>query len=120
MKYFWIGVLILGLLLSCCWWSEQAVERSAVSVLEPLGEAIAAAEQGRPAAEPLRRAQALWRQKEGLLASLVSHSSMEELRWGLAELPLLDGAELRRLALRLQHRLLALAEGDDLRWRNLF
>ena len=120
MKYFWIGLVILGLLLSCCWWSERAVERSAVSVLGPLGEAIAAAEQGRPAAEPLRRARSLWREQEDLLASLVSHSSMEELRWGLEQLPLLEGTALRRLAVRLQDRLLALAEGDDLRWRNLF
>ena len=120
MKYFWIGVVILGLLLTCCWWSERTVERSAASVLEPLGEAISAAEQGRPTAEPLRRARSLWRQKEGLLASLVSHSSMEELRWGLEQLPLLEGTALRRLAVRLQDRLLALAEGDDLRWRNLF
>ena len=122
MKYLYCGLLILCLLLGACWLSGREIGRRSEAVALPLENAVSAlragdAAQGR---QLLRRSAAEWERHEGVLASLMSHSSTDKIRAALAELEAVPDGELERLALGLLRAVRSLAEMNRPVWRNIF
>ena len=121
MKYFYIGLLILALLLGGCIWAGRALRERTEAAAAPLEQALAALERGDEALgrSLLARAGAEWRRSEGLLASLLSHERTQAVSAALAELEELRGEALLRSCGRVLRALRELAETESLRWRNL-
>ncbi|MBR6120597.1 MAG: DUF4363 family protein [Oscillospiraceae bacterium] len=122
MKYFYIGLLILALLLAGCVCAGRGLRERTEAAAAPLEQALAALERGDEALgrSLLARAGAEWRRSEGLLACLLNHERTQAVSAALAELEELRGAELTRACGRLIRALRELAETESLRWRNLF
>ena len=122
MKYLYLGLALLALLILACCWSTQAVTARTEAVLLPLDCAAGAGIGGSDpvSAGRLEAAQAAWREGLPLLGCLVSHSYTAEISEELAELPLLEGAEFRRSCLRIREKLVRLRQMDRLTPENIF
>ena len=122
MKYFYIGLLILALLLAGCVCAGRALRGRTEAAAAPLEQALEALERGDVARGRacVEQARAEWQRSEGLLASLLNHERTQAVSAALAELEELRGAELTRACGRLIRSLRELAETETLRWRNIF
>ena len=122
MKYFYLGLLILCLLLGGCWLSQRQIAQRTEAVAAPLEEALRAVRSGDAARgrQLLTRGAQTWHVHEGVLASLMSHSYTSEISTALAELEALPDAELERLALRLLWAVRRLAEMEQPVLENVF
>ena len=122
MKYFYVGILILALLLAGCFFAGQTLRGRTEAVVAPLRRALTALRSGNESGGLyfVGLARAEWLRGEGLLASLLSHEHTAPVGAALAELGTLRGTELERACGRLLRALRALAETERLRWRNLF
>ena len=122
MKYFYIGLMILALLLGGCIWAGRALRERTEAAAAPLEQALAALERGDEALgrSLLARAGAEWRRSEGLLASLLNHERTQAVSAALAELDSLREETLIPACRRAIRALRELAETESLRWRNLF
>lgn len=122
MKYLYVGLLTLALLLGACWWSAGQISartQAAAAPLELAAQALEAGD-GTLAASRVARAEALWRQGEELLAGLTSHAYTSQIRQGLREAGFLEGRELERALALLLEQLQTLAELERPVWRNIF
>ncbi|MBR3077987.1 MAG: DUF4363 family protein [Oscillospiraceae bacterium] len=122
MKYFWIGVMILCLLLTGCFLSQRELRQRTEAVAAPLAQAIAAyqrgeTEQGRRLSET---AALEWERKEGVLASLLSHNYTNRISAALAELGRTGDEDFLRVCEGLLRDIRALAEQERAVWRNIF
>ena len=122
MKYFYIGLLILALLLAGCVCAGRGLRERTEAAAAPLEQALAALERGDEALgrSLLARAGAEWRRSEGLLACLLNHERTQAVTAALAELDGLQGDALVWACRRLIRSLRELAETESLRWRNIF
>ncbi len=114
MKYLFLGLALLALLILACCWSTQTVAARTEGVLLPLGKALQADAAGMPQDRNawIETAAGRWRDSLPLLACLVSHGYTAEISDGLTELQLLPDAEFRRSCLVLRERLIRLREMD--------
>ncbi len=122
MKYFYVGVLLLALLLTGCWFSWQQVRRGTQAASLPLELAASAFEAGDEAGsrELARKAALEWQSREGVLASLLSHERSGKITLALEELAELRGREFLQSCRRLLRMLRELAELERVAWRNIF
>ena len=122
MKYLYIGLFIIALLIGGCVWSQRAVAARAEAVAAPLeraAEALKAGDAG-AARELAAEAAAEWARHEGVLASLISHDHTNGVAEALAELQRAPEEELgSRLAGALE-AVRRLAELERAVWRNVF
>ena len=122
MRYLYLGLLILGLLMLLCCLSAQTVTARTDAVLLPLGRALEAdaPENAEARRAHLGEASDAWRDGLGLLSCLLSHSYTREVSAALEELPLLSGAEFERSCRELLGMLRTIAEMDLPRIGNIF
>lgn len=122
MRYLYLGLLIVALLLGACYISRQQVEARTEAVCAPLSEALQALRAGDSAGgrRLLERSRAEWERNEGVLASLMSHSYTREIGSSLAELEALSDGELEHLTLHLLKAVRELLEAERPVLRNIF
>ena len=122
MRYLYLGLLLLALLMLLCCLSAQAVTARTDAVLLPLGRALEAGapEDAEARSVYLVDASDAWRDGLGLLSCLLSHSYTREISAALEELPLLSGAEFERSCRGLLGKLRTIAEMDLPRIGNIF
>ena len=122
MKYLYIGLFIIALLIGGCFASQAAVRRGAEAVAAPLEAAAEALEAGDPeAARGLAaRAAEEWARHEGVLASLISHDHTNGIAEALAELQRAPEKELGSRLAGLLEAVRSLAEMERPVWRNVF
>ena len=122
MKYMYIGLFIIALLIGGCFWSQRAVAVRAGAVAEPLEAAAEALEAGDATAarELTARAAAEWAKHEGVLASLISHDHTNGVSEALAELQQAPEEELGSRLAGLLKAVRGLAEMERAVWRNVF
>ena len=122
MKYFWIGTMILCLLLAGCRVSQREIQDRTEAVTAPLEAAVEAFQQGE-AAESRRLAEIAaseWARQEGVLASLLSHERTNQIGAALAELPRVSESDFLRACRRALRAVRELAELEQAVWRNIF
>ena len=122
MKYLYIGLLIIALLVGGCVWSQGAVAARAEAVAAPLeaaAEALEAGDEAR-ARELAARAAAEWVRHEGILASFISHDHTNGVAEALAELELSPGEELGSRLARLLKAVRELSGMERLTLENVF
>ena len=121
MKYFIIGILILGLLVGLCIFAELEIETRSRAVSAPLEEALVALRDG--AEQTVRvcidRAADAWAESESVFASFISHDHTNRITEALAELPWLQGKELGQSIESILKQVQGLAEMDEIIWKNL-
>ena len=122
MKYFYIGMMILCLLLTGCLAAGWVIGRSVTAVSLPLEEAFDAIRSGSEARGLglIRQASEEWSRREGVLACLLRHDLTDEIATELAGLPWARGTELLRSCTRVLEALRSLEEGEKATWRNIF
>ena len=122
MKYFYIGVLILCLLVAGCLLTAWEIGRRTEAVAQPLALALEALRAGDEAGSraQARFAAAEWDRHQGVLAALISHDHTNGVGEALAGLSWSQGPELGRRLEELLRRVRELAEMDRVVWRNLF
>lgn len=122
MKYLYVGLLIIALLVGGCFWSQRAVAERAEAVAGPLEAALAAYEGGdAEAARGLAaEAAAEWAKHEGVLASLISHDHTNGIAEALAELQQAPEEELGSRLAGVLKAVRSLAEMERTVWRNVF
>ena len=81
MKYLFLGLLVLALLLAFCLWSDKLLSKRLQAVISPLEQALKAAEAGDLAlAEHLcKTASKRWDQSYPGLAAFLDHKSIDDL-----------------------------------------
>ncbi len=121
MRYFTIGLLILCLLFSLCWYTEQEISQRTSAIALPLELAIAALRDGNEALAQtyVAQATAAWEQSETILSSIISHDHTNGIGEAMAELPWTHGAELGRAVESLRQQIQELADLDRIRWKNI-
>ena len=122
MKYFWIGALILCLLLAGCRVSQREILDRTEAVAAPLEAALEAYQQGETA-ESRRLAETAaseWARQEGVLASLLSHERTNQIGAALAELPRVSEEVFPEACRRALRAVRELAELERAVWRNIF
>ncbi|MBQ1371712.1 MAG: hypothetical protein IIY70_02155 [Oscillospiraceae bacterium] len=122
MKYLYLGLLIIALLLGACQISRQQIEARTEAVCAPLTEALQTLQTGDSAAgrRLLERSRAEWKRHEGVFASLMSHSYTREVGNALEELEAVPDQELERLTRHLLRAVRELAQTERPVWRNIF
>lgn len=122
MKYLYVGILILCLLLGACWFSGQEVRRRTETVTAPLEQALSALREGDEARGRSFAGMAAleWEKNEGVLASLFSHQYTNEISLRLAELRWLDGQQFERVCDRVLRAVRELKQMGNVIWRNIF
>ena len=122
MKYLYVGLLILSLLLCACYFSTRILSERTEALLVPLEQAARAAQSGDHAAQDryLSRAANRWRQDDRILACLLSHSNTDAISDALAELQELEGKEYTRGSAALIRLIKRLREADVPRLENIF
>ena len=85
MKYLYLGLALLAMLILACCWSTQVVAARTEAVLLPLDCAAGAGISGPERVRCLEAAHAAWRESLPLLGCLVSHSYTTEISEALAE-----------------------------------
>ena len=122
MKYFYIGMMILCLLLTGCLAAGWVIGRSVAAVSLPLrgaSDAIRSGDEARGQAL-IRQAAAEWSRREGVLASLLRHDLTDEIGTELSGLQWSRGTELLRSCAKLLEALRSLADSEKATWRNIF
>ena len=120
MKYLYLGLALLAMLILACCWSTQVVAARTEAVLLPLDCAAGTGIGGPERVRCLEAAQAAWRESLPLLGCLVSHSYTTEISEALAELSLQEGEKFQLSCLRLREKLLRLGQMDRLSLENIF
>ena len=122
MKYFYLGIFILCMLICVCWFSQREIELRTDAVAAPLEEALSAVKQSNFAhgRSLLADGAEIWSQHEGFLASLMSHSYTREVDEALATREVVPDSDLRRFLARLLHAVRTISEVDKPLWRNSF
>ena len=121
MKYLFVGLLLLALLLAFCLWSGSALARKLNLVIGPMQQAVSKAEQGQTAAarERVVAARRIWQQHSKTLAASLDHSALDAITLAFAALQDAPNQDLlpqcRTLLLLLQN----LKESDSLTIQNL-
>lgn len=121
MKYFYIGMMILCLLLTGCLAAGWVIGRSVAAVSLPLrgaSDAIRSGDEARGQAL-IRQAAAEWSRREGVLASLLRHDLTDEIGTELSGLQWSRGTELLRSCAKLLEALRSLADSEKATWRNI-
>lgn len=122
MKYFYIGMMILCLLLTGCLAAGWVIGRSVSAVSLPLegaSDAIRSGDEARGQAL-IRQAAVEWNRRNGVLASLLRHDLTDEISTELSGLQWTQGTELLRGCTKVLDALHRLAESEKPSWRNIF
>ncbi len=103
MKYLYIGLLILCLLLCACYLSTREVRDRTEALTLPLRQAVQAFRTGNLAerARLVAEAGARWAESEAFFASLLSHEKTSQVSEDLRRLSVADGDEFEQTCLRL-------------------
>ena len=122
MKYLYLGILILALLVAGCFYSAWEITRRSQAVAEPLAFALSSLRDGNEAAAraAVEAAASEWEAHESLLAALVSHDRTDRVGQTLAVLPWLRGDELIHAAADALQAVRAMAELERVNLRNIF
>ena len=121
MKYFYIGLLILCMLLCACYFSTREIDARVTAVIEPLRNARHEADRGHIQSRQawIRTAQSAWQKGLPLMTCLLSHSVTEEISDKLEELPCLPQDSFSLGCDHLIHKLLFVQQMDRLRLGNV-
>lgn len=122
MKYLYLGLLILCLLLCACYLSNRQVQAGIEAAALPLHRAMRAHQAGDAAARDLALRESLsrWKSSSPQLDSLLSHDRTERITEALEELAEADEASFVRLCHKALARFERLSGFHALRWENLF
>ena len=122
MKYLYLGLLILCLLLCACYLSSRQVQARIEAAALPLHRAMNAHRKGDGAARELAVRESLdrWKNSAPLLNSLLSHERTDQITDALEELQEADEASFVRLCHRALAQLAQLSRFNALRWENVF
>lgn len=122
MKYLYVGILILCLLLGACWFSGQEIRWRTEAVTAPLQQALAALRGGDEARSRSFAGMAAleWEKNEGVLAALFSHHYTNEISMKLAELNWRHGEDFERVCDWVMRAVRELTETERVIWRNIF
>ena len=122
MKYLYLGLLILCLLLCACYLSNRQVQARIEAAALPLHRAMNAHRAGDGAARELAVRESLdrWKNSAPLLDSLLSHERTDQITDALEELQEADEASFVRLCHRALAQLAQLSGFNALRWENVF
>ena len=122
MKYFVIGIVILCILLSGCWWSGREIQNRTAAVIRPLELALDAFQAGEDAEGQRFAAEAVqqWHHSDGVLSSLLSHERINVIDAALADLQNAARPESAQVCKRLIRSIRKLAEQETPSWRNIF
>lgn len=114
MKYLWIGVVILALLLIVCLSVNAILGNYTQQVEALLARAIEAAqkEQYGTAADCAKKAADAWQTHLHFYASVLCHDETDEITAGFAELQVVEDAEFLQTAAMLLSRLQHISELD--------
>lgn len=114
MKYFWIGIVILVLLLWLCIGVNATLAAYTAQVREQLAPAIEAAQQQEYtlAAQRAKKAADAWQTHLHFYASVLCHDETDEITAGFAELEVVEDAEFLQTAAMLLARLEHISEMD--------
>ena len=118
MKFFYIGLLILCLLLCACYFSTHEVRSRTQAMLLPLRSALQA-EDPANRARALAEAEASWKKASPVLDALISHERTFEVSSGLEDLRLAGPEEFDRLCSGLITKLERIAGMDLPRLSNI-
>ena len=107
MKYFYIGLLILCLLLCACYFSSRQIRRGTEAMAFPLRQALQAFRAGNltEKARSLEEAAARWKAGESVFASLLSHDHTAGIAEDLRALALAKDEEFEGICFRLLDKL---------------
>lgn len=121
MKYLYLGLLILALLLTGGILEYETLLRGTDSVCDPVEDALTALRNGElsECRDALRRAKAEWEKREGVLSALMNHARIEEIDHDFAEAEAVPVHELERCCIRLLHLLRELSDSVRTNWKNV-
>lgn len=122
MKYLYLGLFILCMLICACWLTQREIGLRTEAIAAPLEDALrsvqtADAARGR---QLLAQSAQLWEAHEGFFASLMSHSYTQEIDEALAVREGVRDSELPRFLLRLLHAVQVISDADQPLWHNIF
>lgn len=114
MKYFWIGVIILAVLLAICIGVNSVLNSYTSAVREELSFAMDAARDGSyaGAVDHAKKAADAWKSHLHFYASVLCHDETDEITAGFAELEVVEDTEFLQTASMLASRLEHIAEMD--------
>ena len=121
MKYFYIGLLILSLLLCAYWLSTREVQGRTRAMLLPLHRALEAFRGGDAAGQEraVQTAQTRWRASEPVLESLLSHDRVLGVTDDLERLAHAAQEEFEQICVGLMAKLRRIGEMDLPKLRNI-
>lgn len=122
MKYFYIGLLILSLLLCACYFTSRQMRRSTDAMLKPLEDALEASRLGdyEGARRALAAAERSWARYEPRLNALISHERTDEVSQQLCLLRYADADHFESICSALILRIRHLRQMDLPQWHNIF
>lgn len=114
MKYLWIGVVILAVVLVLCICVNSVLNGYTAQVQGDLTAAMDAARSGnyKNAAERAKKAADAWETHLHFYASVLCHDETDEITAGFAELQVVEEAEFLQTASMLESRLTHISEMD--------
>ena len=114
MKYLWLGVALLTVLLILCVFMNSLLDHRTQQVQTLLQQAQDAAEAKNylTAAEQAKKAADAWNMHLQFYASVLCHDETDEITAGFAELLVVEDAEFLQTAAMLSARLVHIAEMD--------
>ena len=122
MRYFYIGFMILALLLAAGIWNAKEIEQRSAAVAKHLEAAALLLRAGRERVgrNALAAAEAEWANQKEVLSSLISHDDTEAIDAALAETETIPSPLLEQYCVRLLYAVRSLWESDRLSWENIF
>lgn len=114
MKYFYIGLLILCLLLSACYFSTREIRTHTEALVIPLRQALQAFRAGNLSQKAvfMEELTRQWNKSEPFFASLLSHEKTTDIAEDLQELSMAEGRDFERICSRLLDRLCRIRRMD--------
>lgn len=121
MKYFYIGLLILCLLLCACWFSTRAVQGKSHAMLMPLRDALEAFRRGdkTACAQAVGEAKRRWEHSEPVLESLLSHERVLDISDELVRLEYAPDEAFEQICIGMMAKLERIGEMDIPKLHNI-
>lgn len=121
MKYFYIGLLILCLLFSACYFSMRQIQRRTAAALIPLRRALESSRSGSvpDRDQAVTEAERVWRRNEPVLEGLLSHERTLAVTDELVRLRHAKAEDFEQICVGVMEKLRRLAELDLPRLQNI-